>query len=233
MLICPKCKTENIDSAKFCRSCGSKIETLHKSPTQGSATPKAKINEDAEDRAGGFKVLMWIFIISVVFVIILSNSSKTTTTEAAPTTEDVSPAAQEAYVRPSTAPNGQLWPVSAGYIDGYDKLNASGLSSVTVDNTQNDSDVFVKLYALDAQQPYPVRHFFIPASSSFTINKVNVGNYDVRYQDLGTGALSRTEQFKIEEIDNGYGVEFSNLTLTIYKVQNGNMETYGLNASEF
>lgn len=164
--------------------------------------------------------------------LLLIGCSESATTEA-PVTPETSQADTQQYVRPSTAPNGQPWPASAGYIDGYEKLNANGLSSITVDNTQNDSDVFLKLFTLDGQLPHAVRHFFIPAHASFTINKVEAGNYDVRYQDLTSGSLSRTEQFQIEETDSGYGVEFSNLTLTIYKVQNGNMETYGLNPSEF
>lgn len=231
MIKCPNCKTENLDSANFCKSCGSKLSVVKQSTPSSSSVNVTSANKEQESNIQG---VLWIVAVIgiIIFGIVKSSDSSTTETPTSDATIESTVTAEQ-YVRPSTAPNGQPWPISAGYIDGYEKVNSSGLSSVTVDNTQNDSDVFVKLYALDAQQPYPVRHFFIPANSSFTINKVNVGNYDVRYQDLGTGALSRTEQFQIEEIDNGYGVEFSNLTLTIYKVQNGNMETYGLNPSEF
>lgn len=52
------------------------------------------------------------------------------------------------YVRPATAPNDEVWPVVAGYVRGYPRLNWKGLSQVTVDNRQNDSDVFVKLVSL-------------------------------------------------------------------------------------
>jgi hypothetical protein len=52
---------------------------------------------------------------------------------------------REEYVRPVTAPNGQPWPVSAGYIKGYKRLHSDGLSTVKIDNSRNDSDVFVKL----------------------------------------------------------------------------------------
>jgi len=232
MIICPRCNTQNIDEAKFCRSCGSKIEAIvNKSSSQGNVAPKNTIKQDTDD-SSSFNIIAWIALAGFLWFLISTSSSKSVTSEA-PASESTTESTAEQYVRPSTAPNGQPWPISAGYIDGYDKLNAQGKSSITVDNTQNDSDVFVKLFALDTQQPSPVRHFYIPANSSFTINKVNVGNYDVRYQDLSTGALSRTEQFQIEEVDNGYGIEFSNLTLTIYKVQNGNMETYGLSPSEF
>lgn len=64
-----------------------------------------------------------------------------------------------AYVRPNAAPNGNSWPVSAGYVNGYQRLHADGLSAVTIDNSQNDSDVFVKLVFLDSVRAYPVRQF--------------------------------------------------------------------------
>lgn len=137
------------------------------------------------------------------------------------------------YVRPATAPNGELWPVSAGYVKGFPNVNSNGLSTVTVDNSQNDSDVFVKLISLDGVNAYPVRSFFIPARASFTLEKVTAGSYDVRYRDLNSGHLSRSEQFKLEEVKEYDGTRFSNMTMTLYKVRNGNMQTYGLSEDEF
>lgn len=149
------------------------------------------------------------------------------------------------YIRPVTAPNGQPWPVSAGYINGYQQLHEAGLSTVTVDNSQNDSDVFVKLVYLDdsdvfvklvdrdSAQVYPVRQFYIPAFGSFTMNKITKGKYDIRYRDLSNGGLSRSEAFNLEETSTYDGTQFSNITMTLYKVQNGNMQTYGLSETEF
>lgn len=137
------------------------------------------------------------------------------------------------YVRLITAPNGQLWPTSAGYVRGYQRLHADGLSTVTIDNSQNDSDVFVKLVSLDGEQAYPVRQFFIPAFGSFTLDKVTAGNYDIRYRDLGSGGLSRSEAFNLQELPTYDGVQYSNITMTLYKVRNGNMRTYGLSEAEF
>lgn len=131
------------------------------------------------------------------------------------------------------APNGEDWPVSAGYVKGYKKLNTNGLSSVTVDNSQNDSNVYVKLVSLSGVKSYPARQFFIPANGKFTVNKVTSGNYDVRYRDLSDGGLSRSESFNLKETKNGSGVQFSNITMTLYKVKNGNMQTYGLSETEF
>lgn len=108
-----------------------------------------------------------------------------------------------------------------------------GLSTVTVDNSRNDSDVLVKLVSLDSAQAYPVRQFYIPAFGSFTLNKITAGSYDIRYRDLGNGGLSRSEAFTLEEIKTYDGVQYSNITMTLYKVQNGNMQTYGLSEAEF
>lgn len=131
------------------------------------------------------------------------------------------------------APNGETWPLTAGYVKGYKKLNTKGLSSVTVDNSQNNSNVFVKLVSLSGVKSYPARQFFIPANGKFTVNKVTSGSYDVRYRDLSDGGLSRSESFNLKETKTGNGVQFSNITMTLYKVQNGNMQTYGLSETEF
>ena len=109
----------------------------------------------------------------------------------------------------------------------------SGLSTVTVDNSRNDSDVFVKLVSLDGAQAYPVRQFFIPAFGTFTLGKVSAGSYDVRYRDLDSGGLSRSDAFSIDETTTEEGTEFSRFTMTLYKVKSGNMKTHGLAESEF
>lgn len=137
------------------------------------------------------------------------------------------------YVRPNTAPNGQPWPTSAGYVLGYQLLHTDGLSTITVDNSQNDSDVFVKLLSIDGTQAYPVRHFYIPAFGSFTLNKVTAGSYDIRYRDLSNGGLSRSEAFNLDETPTYNGTQYSNITMTLFKVKNGNMKTYRLSETEF
>jgi hypothetical protein len=104
---------------------------------------------------------------------------------------------------------------------------------VTIDNSRNDSDVFVKLVSLDGPQAYPVRQFYIPAYGSFSVKKVRAGAYDIRYRDLGDGGLSRSEEFTLEETPTSNGTQFSNLTMTLYKVQHGNMQTHRLSEAEF
>ena len=63
----------------------------------------------------------------------------------------------------------------ASYLSGLTRANFGGLSSVTIDNSKNESDVFVKLVSLDGPGARPVRFFFIPARGRFTMEKVTAG----------------------------------------------------------
>ena len=137
------------------------------------------------------------------------------------------------YVKPTSAPNGELWPTGADYVSGYEQLNAGGLSSVTIDNSQNDSDVFVKLVSLAGAEAYPTRQIYIPAFGKFTAERAAAGSYDIRYRDLDTGGLSRSDAFTLEETPTDGGTQYSTITMTLYKVQNGNMQTFPLAESEF
>lgn len=142
-------------------------------------------------------------------------------------------AAKQSYVRPKTAPNGAPWPVVAGYIPGFKPLNKGGYSKITIDNSRNDSDVFVKLVDIGGAKAFPVRVLFIPKGGKFTVSDIKVGRYDVRYRDLDTGGLAKSEQFLIEENQSYSGVEYTDMTMTLYKVRNGNMQTYSIPESEF
>lgn len=148
-------------------------------------------------------------------------------------TAPVEPLPKPTYVRPNTAPNGEPWPIAAAYVNQYPRLHTNGLSSVTIDNSQNDSDVFVKLVSLSGQQAFPVRTIFIPGRGIFKINRIRAGSYDIRYKDLSSGGLSRSESFTLEETSTEGGIRYSNSTMTLYKVPHGNMQTYGLSESEF
>lgn len=140
---------------------------------------------------------------------------------------------KKSYERPALAPNDSPWPQMAGYVSGYPRMLSSGLSTVTVDNSQNDAEVFVKLVSLDSAQLFPARQFYIPAFGSFKLNNVTAGNYDVRYRDLSNGQLSRSEAFVLSEEITEEGRRYSNITMTLYKIKNGNMQTYGLPETEF
>ena len=137
------------------------------------------------------------------------------------------------WIRPRLSPAGTPWPTSAGYIPGYEIEAQGGLSTVTIDNTSNSSDVYLKLVWLSSDKAIPARMCYIPAYSIFTFSSVMAGRYDVRYRDLTTGGISRTEEFILEERENYSGTSYSDLTMTLYKVANGNMTTEAIDESEF
>jgi hypothetical protein len=138
------------------------------------------------------------------------------------------------YVRPTTADNGAPFPTESGYIDNYPILFDDGYSTITVDNSQNGSDVYVKLSSVDAQTKTLVRVFFIRAGDKFTAEKVRAGNYTVRYRDLNSGAVSRMEKsFNLQETSTESGIQFSQLRLTLYKVPNGNTHLEPISEDEF
>lgn len=91
----------------------------------------------------------------------------------------------------------------------------------------------MKLVSLDSFPPAPVRQFFIPAGSSFKAGKLTSGRYDVRYRLLDSGALSRSESFILKQVEGDEGTQSSSVTMTLYKVRNGNMQTFGLAESDF
>jgi hypothetical protein len=142
-------------------------------------------------------------------------------------------ATKPSYVRPKTAPNGASWPKVAGYVSGFKQLSKGGYSRVTIDNTGNDSDVFVKLVDIGGPEAFPVRVFFIPKGGKFSVPEIKVGSYDIRYRNLDTGGIAKSEPFQVEESRTYNGVQYTDMTMTLYKVRNGNMKTYSIPESEF
>ena len=92
---------------------------------------------------------------------------------------------------------------------------------------------FVKLVSLKEPKANSVRWFYIPSFSSFTLKKVTAGRYEVRYRDLSNGRRFATEAFNLEETSTSNGTQYSNVTMTLYKVENGNMQTYPIPEAAF
>jgi hypothetical protein len=86
------------------------------------------------------------------------------------------------------APNGEPWPAYSGYIDGYPVGNRGDEMQVLVDNSSNGSPVLVKIYDLDRRSN--VRHAYVQARATWMIDKLAVGKYEVRYQNILAGGAS-------------------------------------------
>lgn len=143
------------------------------------------------------------------------------------------PSADERRAISDAAPNGLKWPSHAGYVQGYERLNTQGRSRVTIDNSRNSGAAFVKLVDISQVRPHAVRSVFVPAYESYTITSISPGVYDIRYKDLQDGGFSRSESFSLSETREINSIRYSDMKITLYKVKNGNMETYSINENEF
>ena len=110
-------------------------------------------------------------------------------------------------LRTGAAPNGEPWPAESGYIAGYPVGNAGREMTVVVDNSANTSPVFVKIYDLERRST--VRHAFVAASGTLTIDELAAGRYEVRYQNVVTGAARSEcaggENLRQAEAGKGFG----------------------------
>lgn len=174
-------------------------------------------------------------------------------TDAAPAPDDAPMAPTDAAPAPNEAPSpydspppvaervdyieaklgGVSPPSVSSYIPGVEQQNVDGLGEVTVDNSRNDSDVLVKLVVTIGTHSFPVREFFIRAGGSFNVGKVSPGHYDIRYLERWSGAIAKSEPFDLVETTTEQGTEYSTMTMTLYKVANGNMQTYPIGPDEF
>lgn len=120
-------------------------------------------------------------------------------------------------------PNGRPWPFQRGYVAGLPQGHADGLTTVTADNRGNAWPVFLKLVSLDGAAPQAVRHVYLPAQSAFMIDRVRPGRYELQYQNLVTGELTRSGAFELRQIEGRYDVRYSELEITLYDVPGGTL----------
>jgi len=122
----------------------------------------------------------------------------------------------------------------SGYLGGDGNVSTGGLSSLTVDNGQNSSDMLVKLFDRRFERPVAVRVFFLPAYEQFKLEDITAGAYEIRYQNLDSGIISKSQPFNLEEIQEPDGTrKYTVMTLTLYVVVNGNTRSETIGPEEF
>ncbi|SDO91932.1 DnaJ domain-containing protein [Ralstonia sp. 25mfcol4.1] len=137
------------------------------------------------------------------------------------------------YTRPAMTPRGMPWPDHSGYLPGYPVLNGNGLSTLTVDNSGSASDVLLKLVAVDGNAPLPVRTSFVRGGSSFTMENISPGAYDLRYQSLDSGEIFRSERFDLSEIREAAGTSANRNVFKLYAVPGGTSRSVTISEREF
>ncbi len=128
----------------------------------------------------------------------------------------------------------QPWPKRAAYLSGFEKQATDGYSSVTVDNSKNTSDVFLKLVSVENRQPSKaVRVCFIPARATFTFYRITPGRYELRYQEVEDGTCLKTETFVLSETKRYQGGECTRLRVPLYGLANHSVSLLQSDEREF
>ena len=83
------------------------------------------------------------------------------------------------------APNGEPWPQQSGYVTGFPIGNKGEDLAITLDNSDNATPVFVKLF--DLERRANVRYLFVLAHDKLTVEQLGTGKYEVRYQAVEPG----------------------------------------------
>jgi hypothetical protein len=108
----------------------------------------------------------------------------------------------EEFLSSQAVPSVEPRPEQSGYITGSRRLGFGGHSRVTIDNVHGGSDVLLKLVDIGGESRRTVRTIFLRAGDKFTIESVRAGTYDIRYRDLDSGRLSKSQPFTLHELDN-------------------------------
>ena len=215
------------------------------------AANKIIVSEKSSRDWRKFKIAFWaIIIFSGLFVNFLVDRPKSSTkpnpqpVSASPapntTASGSNPAKEETLARPQAPapPPVPLIP-KANVVSQYDpkepKLNMDGYGEITIDNTRNDFPVYVRIWNTDAK-PKPVRTFTIRQGESFTTKSINPGTYEIRYatiyENKEASSASKSEPFTMKEKQEPDGIRYSRFSLTLYKVRDGNTQTYAIPMSD-
>jgi hypothetical protein len=218
----------------------------HQASTASSSTPpRASAWKSRKSRTFSFAMVVrnirrwnprWLFagaaVVLVAFSVVLlgpagrrylakraeaNTSTSTSVTAEQPVAPEALPQRPAIDLRVTNPLDGHPWPKRAAYLPGFEKLATDGYSSVTVDNSKNTSDVFLKLVSAEYRQPSKVvRVCFIPARATFTFYRVTPGRYEMRYQEVEDGACLKTETFVLSQTKRLQGFECTQLRVPLY-----------------
>jgi TPR repeat protein len=119
-----------------------------------------------------------------------------------------------------------------GYVPGEPRAAAGGLSVFTVDNAQGSGDAIARLY-LEGRKP-AVRSFFVKHGEKFTASGLRAGSYVMRYRYMGSEDTYEADRvFALTEEKTDRGTRYSRITVTLYKVTDGNLQTKKVPPEQF
>ena len=110
-----------------------------------------------------------------------------------------------------------------GYLNGSPSPVAAGLSTFTVDNKSGGADAVARIY-LNGDKP-AIRQIYIKTGEKFTAKDLAPGRYVLRYRFIGGEDTFEADKiFTLQEVSTDEGTRFSNVSVTLFTVANGNMK---------
>lgn len=120
-------------------------------------------------------------------------------------------------------------------VTGYDRTkpikNVQGNCELTIDNSQNSEDIYLRVWDISVSESVPVRAIYLKANEVFTMRKFNAGTYELRYKTLSTNGRQyacKSQSFNLEDDGERYSV----MRITLYRVRNGNFHTHGISVDD-
>jgi hypothetical protein len=127
---------------------------------------------------------------------------------------------------------GVLWPSFARVMSVRDKR--AGLSSLTLDNSRNDQDLYIKLvHSLDRMNGNFARDVFIPAHQQLKLINISAGDYIIKMMNITDGCAQVSPVISLKETKTDRGIEYQDHSLTFYRVVNGNTHLKSMPSSQF
>lgn len=119
-----------------------------------------------------------------------------------------------------------------GYLKGQPQQAVGGLSNFTVDNQQGNSDAVARIY-LDGVKP-AVRSMYVKKGETFSAKSLKAGTYVFRYRFIGSDDTFESDKpFSLVQTKTETGTRYSNVSVTLFKVRDGNMTTRKVDPSSF
>lgn len=106
-------------------------------------------------------------------------------------------------------PTGYAFPIKSDYLDGYPYNHDKGSLLLTVDNTNNKTDLIIYLFRLaditnkERITPQFSRAIYVKHNEKFVIDDLMSGVYNLRWLELNSGKASEYQPFELYK-DNKY-----------------------------
>ena len=119
-----------------------------------------------------------------------------------------------------------------GYLKGAPRAAVGGLSTFTVDNRQGGRDAVARIY-LNGNKP-AVRSMYVKQGETFKAEAILPGTYVFRYRFIGSEDTYESDKdFPLTQTETDTGTRFSNVSVTLFKVKDGNMSTRKVAPGDF